>query len=133
MVREHIPEIIFRIVMTVSLFGCFVVRVVRAAADWGEVAHYYQFDSSLIWFPVFATPFLVIIATAVSLWLRQGKAVFLLALISFCISGFFVFGEGLTVFARLMNANYGYVGAEPLLSIVVCAVAGGSALLSRPN
>ena len=132
MKRAHILEVVLRVVMTAVLSGCFAVRVVRAAVDWAEVAHYYQFDSGFIWFPVFTAPFLVIIAAALSLWLKWDHT-FLLALIILGVSGFLALWEGFTIFARLMNANHGYVGAEPLLSIVVCAVSGISALLSRPK
>ena len=132
MKREHIFGIVLRAVMTAVLSGCFAVRVARAAANWAEVAHYYQFDGGFIWFPVFAAPFFIIIAAALSLWLKGNRAL-LLALISLGVSGFLALGEGFTIFARMMNANYGYVGAEPLLSIVVCAVSGVSALLPRPK
>ena len=132
MKRERILVTVLRAVMTAVLLGCFAVRVARAAADWAEVAHYYQFDSGFIWFPVFAAPFFVIIAAAVSLWLRWDRT-FLLALICLGVSGLLVLHEGFTIFARSMNANSGYVGAEPLLSVVVCAVSGVSALLSRPK
>lgn len=47
------------------------------------------------------------------------------------VSGFFALEEGLTLFARAVNGNGGYVGAEPLLSATVCVISGAGLLLSR--
>ena len=122
-------------ILTAALLGCVAVRVVRMVARWESVARYYGVGTygtawSFISLLFFAGPFLAALAAVVSLWLKQrwDAGVSLAALF---VSGFLVLWEGLILFARAVNGNGGYAGAEPLLSIVVCAISGAALLLSR--
>ena len=103
-------------ILTAALLGCVAVRVVRMVARWESVARYYGVGTygtawSFISLLFFAGPFLAALAAVVSLWLKQRWA------------------AGVSLAA--VNGNGGYAGAEPLLSIVACAISGAALLLSR--
>jgi len=104
--------------------------------SWESVKRYYGFGSSQgpVWFllglVLFIGPFLTALAAILSLWWR-GRGASDLAAACLCAGLFFTLEEGLVRFARAVNGNSGYVGAEPLLGLAVCAVAGAAMVLSR--
>jgi len=121
---------VLRLALTAALLACLAVRVARLGAHWESVRHYYFPEgNSLFWllagFLLFALPLLLPVAAGVCLW-REGRPAARLGRWSAILSGLCTLWEGLTLFARSMNANYGYVGAEPGLSagVCLCAVAG---------
>ncbi len=122
-----------RIGGTTLLLGTIALRVLRIAGNRESVTAFYMVDSglSLPWRFLFAAlflgPFITALIAATALWLDQKRAAGLAA-VNFLIAGFFVLEEGLTVFARAVNGNSAYVGAEPLFSLLVCAVSGAAVL-----
>ena len=127
---------LLRVVLSVLLAACFGFRAVRMAGNWESVAEYYGFGAfqGLFW-PVISglllvAPFLVIGLGAFSLWGSERWGA-VLGWTGFGIGLPVFLLEGLTVFARSVNGNGGYVGAEPLLGAVACAVSGAAALLGR--
>ncbi len=127
-------ETLLRGILTAILVGCVTVAIVRMAGHWESVARYYGMGVygagwSFISLLFLAAPFLAALAALVGLWLK-GRWAAGVSLAALGVSGLLVLWEGLTLFARAMNGNGGYVGAEPLLSLVVCGVAGITLLLS---
>ena len=59
--------------------------------------------------------------TMAALWLSRRRARHF-GTGSLCAAAFFTLGEGLAVFARAMDGHGGYVGAEPLASLLVLGV-----------
>ena len=116
-----------RAVLTATGLFCVALRLFRVVENWESVERYYKLDPAdgLVWLlleaALLAGPFLA---------LRDGWTKGL-GLAAACISAFFTLEEGLTCFARAVNGNGGYVGAEPLLSAVICAAAGAEVLLLR--
>ena len=125
-----------RAVLTATGLFCVALRLFRVGENWESVERYYKLDPAdgLVWLlleaALLAGPFLAALAAALAPWLRDGWTKGL-GLAAACISAFFTLEEGLTCFARAVNGNGGYVGAEPLLSAVICAAAGGGGLLPR--
>lgn len=122
-----------RLALTAVLLGCLAVRVVRIVMHWESVrSYFFPEDSGSLWLLIglvlFVLPLLLPVAAGVSLW-RKGTWAVRLGRWSAFLSGLGVFWEGLTLFARSMNSNHSYVGAEPALSAVVCLCAGAGLLL----
>ncbi len=132
--RKRGWKTLLRGMLTAVLLGCLGLRVFRMAASWPEVTRFYGIGSfgfrwSLISLLFFAAPFLVIGLAALALWL-PGQRGIVPGWAGLWGGGFVCLEEGLTLFARAMNGNGGYVGAEPLLSLTVWAVAGIAVLLA---
>lgn len=123
------PGLFARTGASAVLLGTAVLRAVRIAGNWESVAAFYTADGglSLPWAVLSAAlalgPFAVAVSAAAALWIRADRSAGLAA-VNFFAGGFFTLWEGLTVFARGMNGHSAYVGAEPLLSLLVCAVSG---------
>ena len=110
---------------TALLAGILLLRGFRVWRGWESVWRFYSGGTGPFWVlleaALFLGPFLAAGSAIAALWLRWERAGKLGA-VNACTAAFFVFGEGLTVLAREMDGNAGYVGAEPLLSAVVCGI-----------
>ena len=126
---------LLRGLLTAMVLGCLAVRVIRIVVHWQSVAQFYMFGRAggslwrLVGWVLFLGPYLTALAAGAGLWLRRDRAGDV-SFAALCAGGFFVLYEGLTLFARAVNGNGGYVGAEPLLSLAVCVVAGAGIFLS---
>ena len=118
-------QIMFRLAGTVLLAGILLLRLARILGNLESVRSFYPGTYGSLWslveLALFFGPFLVTGSAAAALWLRWDRAG-KLGTVNICAAAFFVFEEGLIVFARWMDGNGGYVGAEPLFSAIVCAV-----------
>lgn len=114
-----------RLLGTAVLAGTLALRAVRALGELESVRRFYFDGQGLIWMLIglalFCGPYLTAAAAIAALWLRRDWAGPLGA-VAFCAAGFFTLDEGLTLFARAMNGNSGYVGAEPLFSALACGI-----------
>ena len=110
---------------TALLAGTLAVRAVRLLEHLESVRRFYFSTPGLTWTLLGAAllfgPYFAAAAAIAALWLRGDWAV-LLGIAAACGAAFFTLEEGLTVFARAVNGNSGYVGAEPLLSILTCGI-----------
>lgn len=114
-----------RLTGTAVLAGTLLVRVCRVLGNLESVRHFYFEGQGLLWtligLVLFIGPYLTAASAIAALWLRR-KTAGELGSLNFCAAGFFTLEEGLTVFARMVNANSGYVGAEPLFSALACGI-----------
>ena len=116
---------LLRFAGTTALAAAVVLRAVRTIGNLESVLAFYNFGAGPLWallaLALLFGPYLTALAAAYALWLpwdRAGR----LGAAGFCAAAFFVFSEGLTVFARAINGHGAYVGAEPLLSALVCGI-----------
>ena len=115
---------------TAALAGTLLLRAVRVLGSLESVRRFYSAEGALwtlIGRALFFGPYLVAVSAVAALWLPRDRAG-ALRTVNFCAAAFFVFEEGLTVFARTMNAHSAYVGAEPLFSALVFAVSAAAVL-----
>ena len=116
-----------RAALAAVMLGTVLVRAVRICGSPESVMEWYSGGTGPVWGLIKAALFLGPFAAAP--WVR-GRTADLLWWAGFCGGGFFALNEGLILFARYMGGDHAYVGAEPLLSLLVCAVSG-LALLVR--
>lgn len=133
--KEPEWKTLLRGLLSAAALGCLAARVIRVAAHWQSVAPFYGVGVygagwSFVGLLLFAGPFLTALTALAGLWLRRDWAG-RVSLAALGVSGFFALEEGLTLFARTVNGNGGYVGSEPLLSAAVCVISGAGLLLSR--
>ena len=114
-----------RLLGTALLAGTLVLRAVRVLGNLESIRRFYFGTPGLIWtllgVVLLCGPCLAAAAAVAALWLRGERAV-LTGLAAACGAAFFTLAEGLTAFARAINGNSGYVGAEPLFSILTCGI-----------
>lgn len=110
---------------TALLAGTVVLRAIRVLENLESVRRFYSGSGGPAWTPVelalFLGPYLTAISAIAALWLpreRAGK----LGTVNACSAAFFVFEEGLIVFARAMDGGSGYIGAEPLCGLLALGV-----------
>lgn len=119
---------------TALLAGTLLLRVLRTLENLESVRRFYSGAGGPVWTPLFLAlflgPYLTAVSAAAALWLSGNRAEWLGA-VSAGAAAFFVLEEGLTVFARSMNSHSGYVGAEPLFSLLACAVSAAAVLRAR--
>lgn len=122
-----------RAALAAVMLGTVLVRAVRICGSPESVMEWYSGGTGPVWglikAALFLGPFAAALAAAAAPWVR-GRTADLLWWAGFCGGGFFALNEGLILFARYMGGDHAYVGAEPLLSLLVCAVSG-LALLVR--
>lgn len=124
-----------RAALAAVMLGTVLVRAVRIGRSRESVAGWWWYSGppepiwALVYAVMFLGPFAAALAAAAAPWVR-GRTADLLWWAGFCGGGFFALNEGLILFARYMGGDHAYVGAEPLLSLLVCAVSG-LALLVR--
>ena len=110
---------------TALLAGTVVLRTVRALWNLESVLAYYGGAAGLFWkllyLAAFLGPYLTTAAAMAALWLPRLRAR-QIGSWSLCAAAFFSLWEGLTVFARAMDGHGGYVGAEPLFSLLVLGI-----------
>lgn len=111
---------------TALLAGTVALRVLRAAGHAESVWRFYGGVRGPFWtllsLALFLGPYVAAGLAAGALWLPGDRAAVWGAL-GAGGAAFFVFEEGLIVLARAVNGHAAYVGAEPLCSLLVCAVA----------
>ena len=126
---------LFPVCGTALLAGTLAVRVLRLLGSWESVRRFYPGGQGPVWallgMALFFGPYLAAGSAIAALWLPREGAV-KLGTVSFCAAAFFTFAEGLTVFARAMNASSGYVGAEPAFS-AAAAVISAATLFRAPR
>ena len=114
---------------TAVLAASVLARAVRAMGDPESVYRFYIGDAGPFWrlagLVIFFGPYLVMLSAIAALWLRWDRAGGL-GSVNLCASAFFTFLEGLTVFARYMGSHSSYVGADPLLSAIVCGISAAT-------
>ena len=123
---------------TTLLAGTLLLRVLRTLESLESVRRFYSGAGGPVWTPLFLAlflalflgPYLTAVSATAALWLSGNRAGRLGA-VSAGAAAFFVLEEGLTVFARSMNGHSDYVGAEPLFSLLACAVAAAAVLKAR--
>ena len=120
--RELSP---LRLLGTALLAGTLILRAARILGHLESVRVFYFSVPGPLWTMLGAVllsgPWLTAAAAVAALWLRRNRGV-LWGIAAVCGAAFFTLEEGLTVFARAVNGNSGYVGAEPLLSILVLGI-----------
>lgn len=118
---------LLRAVLTAAMLGVVMVRAVRICRNLESVTEWYSGGTGPVWGPIimamFLGPFAAALAAALAPWFRN-RAENALWAAGFFGGGFFTLEEGLTVFARSMDGRHAYVGAEPLLSLLVCLISG---------
>lgn len=128
------PPRSLRAALTAAMLGTVLARAVRIGRHPESVAGWYSGPAGPLWALIYAVmflgPFAAALAAASAPWVR-GKAADVLWAAAFCGGGFFTLSEGLILFARSMDGRHAYVGAEPLLSLLVCAVSGLALLVRR--
>ena len=116
---------------TAALAGTRLLRVLRVLENLESVRRFYPGTYGPLWtlieLALFFGPYLTAVSAIAALWLRRNAAG-QLGTVNFCAAAFFTCEEGLTCFARYINANSAYVGAEPLFSALVCGVSAATVL-----
>ena len=126
---------LLRAALTAVMLGTVLVRAVRIGRSRESVAGWWWYSGppepiwALVYAVMFLGPFAAALAAALAPWFRSRAANALWAA-GFCGGGLFTLNEGLILFARAMGGHSAYVGAEPLLSLLVCLISG-MALLVR--
>lgn len=122
-----------RAALAAVMLGTVLVRAVRICGSPESVMEWYSGGTGPVWglikAALFLGPFAAALAAALAPWFRSRAANALWAA-GFCGGGLFTLNEGLILFARAMGGHSAYVGAEPLLSLLVCLISG-MALLVR--
>lgn len=131
--RDLRPPRLLRLALTAAMLGTVLARAVHIRGNPESVAAWYSGGAGPVWgllsAALFLGPFAAALAAAMAPWVR-GRAADYLWYTGLC-GGFFALGEGLTLFARSMDGHHAYVGAEPLLSLLVFAVSGFELLIRR--
>lgn len=114
-------EKLLRAAGTALAAGTLALRAARMPGNWESVRDFFLGGGpawTLVGAAMLAGPWLAAVLAAAAFWLPRERAA-RLGTAAACAAGFFVLEEGLTAFARAVNGNGGYVGAEPLLSLLV--------------
>ena len=108
---------------TTLLAGTLLLRVLRTLESLESVRRFYSGAGGPVWTPLFLAlflgPYLTAVSATAALWLSGNRAGRLGAV------------SAGAVFARSINGHSDYVGAEPLFSLLACAVAAAAVLKAR--